>query len=134
MNAESIFEELGVSAITGVNLLDWLSISPEELSIPQRFSKLQGIIGFLKSFPEDTQRFLVNKATRGKQVDKLDHMFEYTNLLTKKSEHEQELKMIEQEKSVVAFDQVRMDELQLRESEVKKNLDQTLEEVYLYER
>jgi hypothetical protein len=129
-----MFQDLGVNALTGVNLLEWLDVAPEELAFPQRFSKLQAVIEFLNPFPEDTQRFLINKATLGKQVDKLEHMFEYTALLQRKYGYEQSLKKIEHEKSVLGFDPSLMDEVQLREDGVKKDLDLLLAEIRLYEK
>ena len=88
MNPEAIFDGMGVDAITGVKLMDWLGVTAEELQVPQRFHRLQDIVQFLKQFPEDTQRFLISKSTRGKLVDKLDHFFEYTSLLKEKQAKE----------------------------------------------
>lgn len=120
--------------MTGVNLLEWLDISPEELSFAERFSKLQSVVGYLSSFNEDTQRFLVNKATRGKQVDKLEHMFQYTLLLRRKSEYEQVAEDIKREESVVAFDPIKMEEITLRKKELDSEIQKTLEELYFFER
>ena len=93
MNVETVFNDLGVNAIKASEMLDMFGLSVEELNIPQVFTKLQSVIGYLSQFPEDTQRFLINKATRGKMIDKLGHMFEYSMILKEKEANE---KLLEQ--------------------------------------
>lgn len=136
MNTEDIFRGLGLDAVTGVKLLDWLDLSTDELQIPQRFSKLQAVIGFLKDVPEDTQRFLIAKATRGKMVDKLDHMYEYTGLLNEKKMHEDKLGEIDKERSILELSnepELVIDAAK-RSMDVRGNLDKIKEEIYLYEK
>lgn len=100
MEVASAFSDLGVDAVTGTLLMESLGLSPDELKSPERFHKLKATIEFLKDYSEDTQRFLINKATRGKLVDKLDHMFGYTNILKEKVAREKVLAEIEKEIAV----------------------------------
>lgn len=136
MNIERSFEDLGIDAVTGVRLMDVLNVSPHELALPQRFSRLSTIIDYLKLFSEDTQRFLINKATRGKPIDKLDHMFEYVDLLKQKTHYDQ---VLEDAKAKVSALEMSGDSSELSQAQVDKEVaEQSLraicEEIILYER
>jgi hypothetical protein len=135
-NAETTFNDLGVSAILGTQLLGWLNLSLEDLAIPSRFTKLQGCIDYLKQFPDDTQRFLINKATRGKAVDKLDHLYEYTNLLKEKTSIEANLKANASELSVISGsqDMMKISELTSKVDSLQTNLRHINEEITIYEK
>lgn len=101
MNAEATLNDLGIDAITGIELTEALGLSFDELQFPQRFQKLKSVIGFLKDYPEDTRRFFISKTTKGKSVDKLDFMFEYVHLLRRKQELEKGIEEAEKEKSAL---------------------------------
>ncbi len=128
--------DLGVDAITGVKVLNLLDISTDELQIPQRFSKLQDIIKFLSQYSEDTQRFLINKATRGKQLDKQQHFHEYMQLLQKKAVVNDVLDHVLDEKDIIEAtgDATKLQELANREVELRMQSDNLAEEINLYER
>ena len=133
-NPESTFNELGIDVITGVELMEALNLSVDEIGFPQRFHRLQEVVGYLKQFPLDTQRYLIKKACYGKNVDKLDHMFEYTNLLKNKFELENTMKEIEVEKSAVMNDLSKGIELAMREKDVSGRLSAVKDECQIYER
>lgn len=128
--------DLGIDAITGISLMDQLDMNPDDLAIPQRFSRLKEVIGFFKQFPEDTQRFLITKATRGKAVDKLNHIFEYTKLLTKRSEYEDILQGIDKEKSALGFmiDPIKAQAIAERSVETRTSLEMVSDEIKVYEK
>jgi len=84
INLEEAFGDVGVNAIVGVKFMDLLGIYNGDLQIASRMARFEDVVSYLKRFPEDTQRFLVTKATRGKMVDKLNHVWEYVNLLRQK--------------------------------------------------
>lgn len=136
MNIETALGDLGVDAVTGVLLLDLLDMTPMELEAPQRFQRLKVVIDYLKQFPEDTQRFLVAKATRGKMVDRLNHMYEYVHLLSKKDSLEKSIADIDKERSAVELsnDPLLQTEVARRSLEVRTALDHIKEEISLYER
>lgn len=133
---ERTFQDLGLDAITGVELMDSLGVSLMDVSIPQRFHRLHAVIDFLKQFPEDTRRFLISKAVRGKSVDKLDHMFEYVNLLQSKKMYEDILGNIEKEHSVMEFsaDSMKLSEIVARSTDARSKLNQINEEITIYEK
>ena len=135
MQISTAFQELGISAVLGTELLDTLGLSTDDIQIPQRFSKFQSVIHFLKQFPEDTQRFLINKATRGKTVDKLEHFYDYTNLLREKAEYEKVLDRLEKDFSVIEMsdDLLHITEVQVKLSDTKQKLGILKEEQEIYE-
>lgn len=136
MNPEAIFDGMGVDAITGVKLMDWLGVTAEELQVPQRFHRLQDIVQFLKQFPEDTQRFLISKSTRGKLVDKLDHFFEYTSLLKEKQAKEALLQNLDKERSAVEMsgDEILKRDVAQRSLQVSESLAKVKAEIEIYEK
>lgn len=136
MNPEAAFGDLGIDAVTGTLFLDLLDMSPDEFASPERFSKLRSVIDYLKQFPEDTQRFLVTKATRGKYVDRLDHMFEYTSLLKAKEEKEKALAGLERESSATEHvdDPFLKVDLAKRSIDTREALKEIKEEIAIYER
>lgn len=133
MNAEQAFNDLGIDAITGVELMDRLQLSVEELIIPQRFHRLRDVINYFKHLPEDTRSFLLNKTLTGKNVDKLDHVWGYTQLLSTKRDTETSLQGIERELSAVESDETLKVEVAQRHKTVRERLERLKEEISIYE-
>jgi Mor family transcriptional regulator len=133
MRNEQLFNELGISPLLAVELLDNLDLSTEHLNDPYIFSKLQSVIEFLKEYPEDTQRFIIKKATFGKQ-DKLKVMAEYSRLLKEKSFYDGIAEKINKEKSAFEMtdDLLKKQELSERESTNNAKLNLLKEEINLY--
>lgn len=136
MNPESAFNELGVDAVTGSLLMEVLGVTTAELQIPRRFEQLKAVINYLKDFPEDTQRYLINKATRGKMVDKLEHMAEYTNLLKQRTFNQDILKKIDDERSATAGNSEPTIEREIaqRALDVRATIGKLSDEISLYEK
>lgn len=142
MNIETIFQDLGIDAIRGVQLIDQLDINTAELASPQRFTRLKEIIEYFKQFPEDTQRFLINKAVRGKQVDKLNHVYEYTTILKEKGKFESMLSKIEAEKSALDGTDSMQDQenfnriisLSEQAMDIRRNVSRLSDELSIYEK
>lgn len=136
MSLESSFDQLGVDILTATRLMEILDMSPEEFQSPSRFSKLQSVISYLKQFPEDTQRFLITRATRGKNVDRLNHIYEYTSLLREKEEREQHIASIDKERSAIELsaDPILQTEVAHRALDARQALNHVKEEIAIYER
>lgn len=136
INTESKFNELGIDAISGVNLMEWLGVSSFDLGDPVRFTKFKDIIGYMKQFPVDTQRYLVRRAVNNKNVDKLNHVFEYTELLKNKKAIEEALERISAEASALGPDSDPVLRIANghKELEAKHALDSVAKELYLYEK
>jgi hypothetical protein len=133
MQNEQLLKELGISPLLAVDLLYHLDLNIDDINIPQNFVKLQSVIDFLKGYPEDTQRFLIKKATMGKQ-DKLKCMYEYSLILKDKKRYEDISEKIQKEKSAVELsgDLSKLNELEQRETEVETRLKLIAEEIEIY--
>jgi len=135
IDARETFNDLGAQAEVGLNLLEQLNVNIEELAIPRRFQQLKTLVEMFRNVPADYQRFVINKATRGKNVDKLQHMYEYMHLLKSKGELETREKMLEQEReSSKDSDEVIKQDIANRSLDNKKRIDILNKEIELYEK
>lgn len=137
ISTEGKFNDLGIDVLTGVQILDWLGLSKIDLGDPSRFSRIQDVVSYLKQFPVDTQRFLVMKATRSKFIpDKLQHVWEYTQLLARRKEYEDTLKGIQTELSALgpAPDPMSLRSVDIRSLELNQNLAKINSEIEIYEK
>lgn len=136
MNIETAFNDLGVNAIVGTEMLDLLGLHTQDLQIPQRFARFQAVIEYFKDLPEDTRRFLVTKATRGKPVNRIDHVFEYVNLLKEKTGYLNQLKDTEEKldklKAVGDFESAT--ELEVLKQMLNKKVEDIQETIEIYEK
>lgn len=133
MNIEQIFNQIGISPLRAVDLMESLDISVDHLGDPYIISKLESIIKFMKNYDDDSQRFLIKKATFGKQ-DKLKVMTEYIRLIDQKNFFEKSAKEIEIEKSNLkdSDDLLKVREIQEREAKNNAKLSLLKEEIELY--
>lgn len=135
INIESAFNDLSVNAIVATNFMDLLGLNTMDFHDPVRFSRFQQVVQYLKQFPDDTQRFLITKSTRGKPVDKLDQVFEYTNLLKQKYSQEQTLDDLKKQILVLEVTgDPKLNMIQLQKEEMDKQIDMTLLEIGIYEK
>lgn len=136
INIESAFNDLGIDALTGVELMDWLNISQIDLNDPSRFARLHQVIDYFKQFPKDTQRFLIVRATNGKNVDKLNHVWEYSQLLGRRKSMEDMLTSIEKERSVLGLtpDPLILASVDKRSLETRENIAKINVEAAIYEK
>lgn len=101
MSHEQIFNDLGIDPIRAVEFMGYLDLSVDDMGVPQRYSKFEAVLHYLKSFPDDTQRFLIKKATYNKTADKLNCMFEYVHLLKEKAFYESEGAKLEEQRTAI---------------------------------
>lgn len=136
VNAETIFNDLGINALVASEMLGMFDLTVDDLNIPETFTKLQSVINYINKFPEDTQRFLINKATRGKNVDKLDHMFRYTLILKDKEINEKLLDNTSKEISAISNggDIKKVTELQTKKSVIETNIKLLNEEMEIFQK
>jgi hypothetical protein len=115
---ESKFSDLDIDAMAGSEMMNLLGLTAIDLGDPQRFSKLQEVISFLKQFPEDTRKYLITKVVRGTDPDKLQKVLEYTNLLRKKTDLQLELEGAKKGLSILPADSDPILRLQYAQREV----------------
>ena len=136
ISMESAMNELGVDAITGVELMEWLGVTQVDLSDPSRFSRLHDVINYFKQFQPDTQRYLILRATSGKMVDKLNHVWEYSQLLSRRKSHEDMLTNIEKERSILGEnpDPLVKQSVESKSLEAQENIAKINSEIAIYEK
>lgn len=89
MDIETKFNDLGVDAVLGFRLMSMLGLNASDFVDESRFLRFKDVITFFKNNP-DTE-YIINKITTGKSVDRLDHVWGYTELSNQKSNLRQEL-------------------------------------------
>lgn len=94
---EEKFQDLGVDAIVGADLMYKVGITQSDLMIPQNFEKMRDIIQYLKQIPPEQRGVVTSRVLVGKNVDKLDHMWQYVKLAEKKAEKQKELELLNEE-------------------------------------
>lgn len=136
MKPESAFADLNIDAMTGVRLMEALGLSTIDFSNPARFTRLSQVIDFLRQYPEDTQNFLISRVTTGKMGDRLDKVFEYTQLLERKRTVEQSLETVKKEASVIPLeaDPILRESIARREIETFSQLQSIGNEIAVYEK
>lgn len=96
---EEKFNDLGVDAIVGSDLMYKVGISESDLIIPGNFEKLKDVISFMKELPPDQRSFMMSKVLASKNVDKLSHMWAYVELSKKQMSKQKELDLLKEELS-----------------------------------
>ena len=96
---EEKFNDLGVDAIVGGDLMYKVGITEWDLREPQKFEKMKEIISFLKEVPPEERGIIFNKVLMGKNVDKLDHVWGYVSVAKKYNESKKNLDILRQELS-----------------------------------
>ena len=89
MDIERQLDDLGVDAITGVQLMRMLNLNGYELTDGRKFSQFKDIIDYFKHRP--TSEYLINKLTIGKNVDKVEHIWGYVELEKQKEKYNNEI-------------------------------------------
>lgn len=79
-----IFQELNTDPATGTIVMQMLGIGEDDFGDPQRIRQLQDVLQFMEGVPD--KQFFINKACAGKDVDKLNHVWELVGLHNKKSD------------------------------------------------
>lgn len=92
MDIERAFQDLGVDAVNGVKLMDMLGLSSSDFHDPARFMRFKDVIDYFKGVPD--MGFVLSRITVGKFVDKLDHVWGYTELARQKDQIKEEANAI----------------------------------------
>lgn len=96
---EEKFNDLGVDAIVGADLMYKVGITQDDLLDPQAFEKMRDIIAYLKTLPPEQRSLITNRVLTGKNVDKLSHMWGYIELSKKAEAKMKELNTLKEELS-----------------------------------
>lgn len=96
---EDKFNDLGVDAIVGADLMYKIGITQDDLLDPQAFEKMKDVIHYLKQLPPEQRSIMTNRVLTGKNINKLDHMWGYVELSKKAQAKMQELDLLKEELS-----------------------------------
>lgn len=96
---EDKFNDLGVDAIVGSDLMYRVGLTEQDLVLPGNFEKMKDIIAFLKELPPEQRSHMMSKVLTGKNVDKLDHLWGYVELTKKSMAKRKELDLLNEELS-----------------------------------
>lgn len=94
---EEKFNDLGIDAIVGGDLMYKVGITEDELRLPGNFEKMKDIISYMKELPPEERGVVFNRILMGKNVDKLDHMWGYVSIAKKYNEAKKGLDLLREE-------------------------------------
>jgi hypothetical protein len=89
MSISEIYNDIGADSITITDILMALGLNPDELQFGDRFMKFKDVMEYLKDQPNYS--YIIRKLTTGKQVDALQHLWEWTQLSKSRDRYEKEL-------------------------------------------
>lgn len=122
------FEDAGVDAIKGTEIMEILRLSPEDLSIPKNFQQFREVLSFIKGFSD--YRYVLNKITKGNVEDKLHHAWMYTKVAKEHQDKIQQRKDLEGKiASLENFEQLPTEHV----SSLGKLLDENKKDINLLE-
>lgn len=81
------FNDAGVSATEGVQIMNMMDIEPAEFMEPRRFEMFKDIVAYMRNV--DEKSFFINRVAHNKP-DKLKVVWEYARLSQKKEQLEKE--------------------------------------------
>lgn len=96
-NMEENFNDWGIDALTGTEIMRLTGITPTDFVDPVRYQRFRDVIQHLKGIPD--KEFYITKITLGKNVDKLDHLWSYVELEKRKAFKLDEAKRVDDEVS-----------------------------------
>ena len=77
----STFNELGIDAISGTEIMNELGMPVDDLQDNYKFNRLREVMGYLNTIPEEARLGIIRKITVGKPIDdKLNHVWSYIKL------------------------------------------------------
>lgn len=90
------FEDLGVDALVGTEIMHLTGVTPDELQNAAIFQRVKDIMDYVKRLPNRSG--FINRVLVGKNVDnKLEHLWGYVELQKRRDSKINELKQLEEE-------------------------------------
>ncbi len=94
MSLEQSFNDIGADSIVATDIMGQLGMNDFDLQDPVRFNRFKEVYDYLKN---KDYRFTIGKTTKGKQVDKLDHLWGYVELHKQKDILNSKAKKLDEE-------------------------------------
>lgn len=132
-----IFDDAGTDAITGSEIMGILGLSTDDFGLAQNYEKFKDIVQFMKGYSD--YRYVLNKITRGKMVDKLDHAWNYVAIAKEKEIKKKRIEELEKQIDEVSrFGDDKksnlLDGLSRMSTDMRKDCDLLEKEMSLYEK
>jgi len=89
MSVSEMYNDISADSIAITDIMMALGLSADELQFGDRFMKFKDVIEYLKDQPNYS--YIIRKLTTGKQVDALQHLWEWTQLSKARERYEKEL-------------------------------------------
>lgn len=133
MDIERQFEDLGVDAITGVQLMRSLGLNGDDFLDGARFMQFKDVIDYFKDIPD--RDYLFNKILVGKPVDRLQHIWGYSQLAQQKNKLKTQMEIENKKLGLLSTMGDENEMLKQREIIIKYQSDllKVDEQIYKYE-
>lgn len=125
------FNDLGVDAILGTKMMKAMMVTPVDFIDPARFMKFKETLDFFKKYPE--LEYKIEKICLAKMVDRLEHVWGYTNLLTQKMAKEESMKSLNEKKSMLEMTNEDFSEVDQNIQSEQRVINQLSEQIFAYE-
>jgi hypothetical protein len=89
------FEYLDIDPIEGTEIMQLVGLDPTDLRFPDKLAKMRDITAYLAGRID--KRYIVNKITAGRNVDRLEHIWGYLNLRKQLDSKHSELEKLQEE-------------------------------------
>lgn len=76
------YQDIGIDPMKATEIMELLGVTPTEFIDPARFKRFQETARFLSKY--ENYPYLIKKLTVGKQVDRLNHLWEWVVLAERK--------------------------------------------------
>ena len=91
MSIEGRFNDLGIDPVIAVKLMDLLNVSSDDFIDARRFERFKDVASYIGRF--ENYEYMIRKLTLTKNMDRLDHMWEWCQLSKQRQDIEKALKI-----------------------------------------
>lgn len=92
MSIEGRFNDLGIDPVIAVKLMDLLNVSSDDFIDARRFERFKDVASYIGRF--ENYEYMIRKLTLTKNVDRLDHMWEWCQLSKQRQDIEKSIEDI----------------------------------------
>lgn len=78
------YNDIGIDPMKATEIMELLGVNPNDLIDPNRFKRFQDTAKYLSQF--ENYPYMIKKLTVGKNIDKLNHMWEWSTLAKQRQE------------------------------------------------
>lgn len=128
----NIFESISGDPIKVGEIMLLLGLNTFDFQDYSKFGKIQEVISYLAKHPDP--KYMIDKLTRGKPVDQLEHIWSYIQVEKDKRDHEGKLDSIKKEYEVQKEKGEADAEMEKEIERLESTLENKQEEMKIYEK